>query len=439
MHSARSRFDPAILATLLLRGWGIVAGAIMILFVSLVFTKVEQGYYYTFAALLALQIFFELGLNLVIVQFVSHEAVRLHKRDVSAERERAANRIGNLVLTIRGVFRWTAIGFVLVVGFGGYLFFTRTGEAAPPDDWLIAWLLLCAGTGINLYCSPQLAVAEGLGMVGQVARLRLQQSILGYCACWFVLLVTPTLVATSSIPLTAAAASSYWLVRRSGLKDLVDARTDVAQKVKWRSEIFPMQWRIALSWASGYLIFQTFTPLIFAEQGAVPAGQLGLSLAAFASVTNLSMSWINAKIPVFGNLIAEARRRELRNLFRRLFVQSTAACVAISLMGVASIELLHHWHVPLAERFLPFWPLVMLALVSIVNHIVFALAAFMRAHKEEPMLFSSVISGMVIFFFTLFTAPVGVEWVTAGYFLISLLLFLPWTIKIFMHYWHRER
>lgn len=433
------RFDVAILTTLLLRSWGILAGAVMMLFVSLVFTKVEQGYYYTFAALLALQIFFELGLNLVIVQFVSHEAVHLHRIDViGALRERATNRIGNLVLTIRRIFSWVAIGFVILVGLGGYLFFTRVGEAVAPDDWLIAWLLLCAATGVNLYCSPQLAVAEGLGMVSQVARLRLQQSIMGYCACWFVLFLHPSLVAASSIPLAAAAASSYWLARRSGLKTLLNAITDVAQKVNWRSEILPMQWRIAVSWASGYLIFQTFTPLVFAEQGAVQAGQLGLSLAAFASVTNLSMSWINAKIPVFGNLIAESRLPELQKLFRRLFGQSTIACVVISIVGVALIELLRHWRVPLAERFLPFWPLAMLATVSIVNHMIYAMAAFMRAHKEEPMLSNAIVCGLVILICTLLTAPVGVDWVVACYLATCFVLSLPWTVGTFLRYWRRE-
>ncbi len=39
--------------------------------------QAEQGYYYTFASILGLAIFFELGLDYVVVQFTSHEMAGL--------------------------------------------------------------------------------------------------------------------------------------------------------------------------------------------------------------------------------------------------------------------------------------------------------------------------------------------------------------------------
>jgi hypothetical protein len=68
------KLDNHTFHTLVLRVWSLVAGASTIIMIPSCLTASEQGYYYAFASLLALQIFFELGFNQVIMQLVSHEA-----------------------------------------------------------------------------------------------------------------------------------------------------------------------------------------------------------------------------------------------------------------------------------------------------------------------------------------------------------------------------
>ena len=41
-------------------------------------TNLEQGYYYTFGSIVAIQIFFELGLNTIITQYAAHENAHLY-------------------------------------------------------------------------------------------------------------------------------------------------------------------------------------------------------------------------------------------------------------------------------------------------------------------------------------------------------------------------
>src|ERR1035437_9872245 len=81
-------------------------------------------------------------------------------------------------------------------------------------------------------------------------------------------------------------------------------KTVIVEKVHYRAEIFPYQWKIALSWISGYFIFQLFNPVLFATEGAVVAGQMGMTLAALNGVQSLSMAWITTKVPLFSGLIA---------------------------------------------------------------------------------------------------------------------------------------
>lgn len=57
----------------LTRMWSALAGPLTILLIATRFSKVEQGFYYTFSSILALQVFFELGLLTVLAQFAAHE------------------------------------------------------------------------------------------------------------------------------------------------------------------------------------------------------------------------------------------------------------------------------------------------------------------------------------------------------------------------------
>ena len=61
--------DRPVAYTLVSRGWGLLSGLVTLLLVVRYLTPDEQGYYYTFASLLAMQILFELGMSVVVMQF----------------------------------------------------------------------------------------------------------------------------------------------------------------------------------------------------------------------------------------------------------------------------------------------------------------------------------------------------------------------------------
>ena len=58
-----------------------VAGVFTAFFVSTFLSGVEQGFYFTFGSLLALQVFFELGLTGIMTQYVAHEASHVRIKD----------------------------------------------------------------------------------------------------------------------------------------------------------------------------------------------------------------------------------------------------------------------------------------------------------------------------------------------------------------------
>src|ERR1700689_3575930 len=69
--------DRAVGFTVLARFWSSAAGLLTVFLIARFLSPAEQGYYYTFGSLVALQIVFELGFSLVILQMASHERAHL--------------------------------------------------------------------------------------------------------------------------------------------------------------------------------------------------------------------------------------------------------------------------------------------------------------------------------------------------------------------------
>ena len=105
----------------------------------------------------------------------------------------------------------------------------------------------------------------------------------------------------------------------------------------------------------GYLIFQFLTPLILAIKGPAIAGQFGMTLAQTNGLLMITTPWLSSQAPLFGKLIATRSYDQLD----RAFVRS------------------------LRSSFL-----------LVLNHVVFAMAIYLRAHRREPLMVMSVIGAI---------------------------------------------
>lgn len=436
----RFDLDIHVLMTLLFRGWSIVAGGVTLLLVPFGLNETQQGYYYAFAGLIAMQAFFDLGFNSVIVQLVSHEFSHLRRDPATGELRGDAShrsRLASLLLLLRRWYRIAAALFFVCLCPAGYLFFQDRGDLSP-SDWLGPWVLQLCFTALNLYFSCFLAVSEGQGQVGSVAKLRLRQSMIGYGLFWTLLLAGAGLWVASVLPAVGAAMSALWL---SGRHDDLrfDAEPGVAPaRISWTREIFPFQWRIALSWISGYFIFSFFTPMVFHHQGAVEAGRIGMSLSIFNSLSVLGMSWVSAKVPAFSRLIAQRRRQELNELFVSVLRKSLLGTAVICVSAVVAIVGLRDLGFPPMERLASLPVLACLTVVTLVNTVIFSMAAYMRAHKEEPMLWNSVAMGATVLAVVWCFSQVSVIATMLAYTGLIVFLALPWTLLIFFRRYYRR-
>jgi hypothetical protein len=439
----RIGIDRAIAYSISGRAWALLAGPVGLYLIATFLTKSEQGYYYTFGSVLGLTVFFELGLSYVIVQFTSHEMAGL-KWSPEGILDGDPTAKARLASLLRLALKWYGIVSLLTVttvGPIGYWFFARKAGQNPDVVWQAPWIWVVSVTGFTLCTTPLFALLEGCGLVAEVGRVRLCQQVAGNLMLWLALCAHWSLLATPIVNSIALLVGWSWLVstKRHALADLLSYKRGLTT-FGWWSELFPMQWKIALSWLSGYLICQLFTPVLFSYHGAAAAGQMGFSMSMTNALVSLGGAWINTKAPAFGQLIARRDFRQLDAVFFRALKQSLAVVCAAGVVLWLCVGALHLTRHPLSQRMLPPLPFAALVGVAFMNHLIGSEAVYLRAHKQEPFLWNSLVAAGCMMLSTYFLGRYyGATGIVLGYFVITGLLGLTWATWVFVrkrHEWH---
>lgn len=417
-----SFIDRAIGWTAAARIWPILAGPVSVVLIAARLNAGEQGFYYTFASIVSFQVMFELGLGMVVLQFASHEKAFLEWQSDGTVQGSDVEK-GRLAALFRKTLQWYAIATALSAATlltGGTLFLAF--KPTPVGGWLAPWTAVAFLAGATLFLTPFLSVLEGCGLVADVARVRTWQVIASNIAGWIVLIAGGRLWASPAISIASLLVGGAWVlaIHRRFFSDLLHTRGD---GISWREEVWPFQWRIAVSWISSYFLFHLFIPVLFASRGPAAAGRMGMSLALASAVYAVSNSLMTTKIPRFGELIA---RRDFAELDARFFpamgqsfgVMALGATVLFA--GTLALRAVgHRW----SERLLEPVPFALLLAAMTVNTIFFAEAVYLRAHKSEPLLGVFVASALAVGASTLFLGRAyGATGMMLGYFSATLIV-----------------
>ena len=409
-------------------------GVASVFFITSFLTGVEQGFYYTFGSILALQVFFELGLTGIMTQYVAHEASHLTLNDNSEYEgeEKYKSRLSSL---LSFCVKWYSVISVLVFIFlmiVGYVYFNKYGASHDNVDWQTPWILICVGTAIKLFQSPFNSILMGLGFVKDMSKAGFYQQIILPAFTWIGLACGFKLYVMGIGYLLSVI---YWqiFIHRQGLtKILINLwRNKTTERVGYMKEIFPYQWRISLSWVSGYFIFQLFNPVLFATEGAIVAGQMGMTLQALNAISAFSMSWLNTKVPLYSRLIALKDYAQLDAIFNKTLKQMVAICAFLLVSFYSFIALLRETQFQIgdtifADRFLDYLPMLLMMMPIFLQQFISSWATYLRCHKKEPFLLNSIVAGILCMSSTLiFGNQFGLYGVTIGYCIIELCMF-PW-------------
>jgi len=394
----------AVFYSLCLRGWQLVSGPITLFLIGHHFTPTQQGFYYTFNSLLLLQIFFEMGLSFVLVQFSSHEFSILQWKKWGGVK--GGKKIGRFKEIVKQSFRWygvfTLLFLMLVIPLGFY--FLKSKDTGNLEfGWKLPWALVGFSTSAILLSTPLMAIIEGSGRVKETSLVRLSQSVISLPIAWLVIMLGGGLFNAATVAFVNAFIVWSWLATKNPLllktgfsgmcKDATSASTS-ALSFSWRQEVWPMQWRIAISWISGYFINQLFVPLLFYYQTAEIAGKMGMTLSLANMLPVIGQAWLTSKAPFLGRLVAQKSWKELDLMFFKLVAQSSSV-VFLGVCVLAMTPLVFR-DLSIFQRLLPPKEIAILSLSAFITHLINCFAQYLRSFKREPMMGVSVIGALLV-------------------------------------------
>jgi hypothetical protein len=266
-----------------------------------------------------------------------------------------------------------------------------------------------------------------------VAALRLRQALVGVTLSWLALLFHHGLYSPALVVLGQIAAGLFFLGTRSRLLIGLLGHQVLTDSIHWACEVWPFQWRIAVSWTCSYFTMQVFIPILFALCGPVEAGQMGMSLSITGYMTGLVLPWITTKATPFGRSIATRQFQALDRLFLRTLGQTLTAFAMIALAAACGAALLSVIAPKLAARMVSQELFALLVLAAGANCVVQSLGTFLRSFKREPFLVQSMAVAALTLLLAVLTAPRwGNTGVTLGYLAVSVGIGLPSALTIFL-------
>ena len=440
--------DGAIAYSSAARVFQAFAGVVSIFVIASFLTGEEQGFYYTFGSILAIQVFFELGFTGIMTQYVAHEVAYLEFDDnfgVHGD----GHYVSRLSYLIKFCLKWYAVIatlFFIIVFIIGIVYFNKFDTTNGTVSWKSPWLLLSLSTAISLFQSPFTAILNGLGRVKEMCQVGFFQQIAIPISQWLLFACGAKLyvVGISSL-LGVLIWWVYVFKNRLWLYFYNLMRVSITDRISYLKEIFPYQWKIALSWISGYFIFQLFNPVLFATEGAVVAGQMGMTISVLSAIQAFSLSWQNTKVPLYSRFIELGKYDELDAVFDKTVKQMAEVCfflltILFIFVFILRITYFQLGETVLSDRFLDFFPMLLMAIPVFVNQFIASWATYLRCHKQEPFLVNSIVIGGLCCLSTFVLGNLyGLYGITIGYCCIMVFISLPWAHGIFANKkkkWH---
>lgn len=409
---------------------GLAAQPVTVFLLATYLTGTERGYYFAFQSLLGLIVFLDLGITSVLQIFASHEKAYLEWGDSGVLKGDFA-----VLARLRGLLRLGLIWFgaaglfvVLIIYPVGIWFFSRESSVSFAL-WHMPWLFACFVTAFSVITSPLFNVLEGCGRVKELRLLGILQPLASYPVFWLALLLGGGIFAGPLRFLIALLVSLSWLwSTHSGFLNQNVTLRKQETTLHWR-EMWPLQWRTALGWMSGYIVVQVFTIITFAYSGAVEAGIVGMSMMLSQQVGGVAMNWITTKTPRFGMHWARKEFAMLDSLFIGSLWRMLAVCAAGCVALVLIILFLEQYAQKYANVVLGSGIFIKLMIVQMLNNIIQAESLYLRANKRDPLVWPAVGNGGLLLVSSwMLIKRHGVEGMINGYLVVTIIFLIACTI-----------
>lgn len=399
--------DRAVGYALAARVWQLLTGQITALLIVFCLTKFEQGYYYAFLYLLAMQIFVELGLHVVLINVASHEWSQLNTVDGRVKGDsRARFRLASLCSAAVRWYGFAALAFVAVVSVAGCVYFSYEVSSAQPVTqpdtvhWLAPWLTLVVLTALQLALLPMTSILEGCGQLPTINRIRFRAGVAGSFVVWALMSTGFGIWALCGSAAVRLVGEGYLVtVRYRPFFESLRERNP-QHAIGWKSEVLPLQWRIAVQGVLHWFATHLAGLVLFKAHGEEVGGRFGLMWTVLSAIQGAALTWVDTRRPLFGQLIAEKNYAELDRLFFRLTRISMTLIAGGAILFTTGVYVVNAFpneiFARIADRVPDVWSTAIFAAAFILFHPAMCTNLYVRAHKRDPFLVPAVVSSLSI-------------------------------------------
>lgn len=336
-----------------IRSASLISSALLITGVATKLSLHDQGVYYLLQSFVALAFFFDLGIGFVLANMAG-----IANAEGSTG---SSDTVKPVAAVARFGMKWSllaALLFAAIVGLAGI----RPVLNLPNANWasLLMWGLLIVGTSCNLGLGALLSLFEGLGFVRQSSIVRFTQAFAN--GATFLIIVhfnhNPFSVGISAA--ISIIAAGLLFVRQFGDHIRSFARTKPADPLVWTRDVLPFQWRVAISWLTGYFMFQAPT-LALATFGSISdAGRFGMSMQIVLAILSVAQVYLTFCVPRWS---AKASEKSGGGIFGDYLVSVAVTTAIVFSAGLVLLAGIHFLAPPwLASRVLPETSLVQMLL-----------------------------------------------------------------------------
>lgn len=437
LRLSTTMFNKDFIFTILSFTWRLISGPVTLIFIPILLSVETQGYWYTFLSLSALSIFADMGFTTIVTQFAAHEFAHLtiNEDGVYVGEVYYLNRLGSL---LRFIIKWSLLVSIIafpVIALIGIIMFSSKETSI---SWLVPWMFFIFSSSIGFFINIVLSFFEGCNQIAKVQKNRFISSIINTIIIWMCLFLNLGLFSLSIAAIIGYISSLILLLMnfKNNIRQLLSFQKDKSSI--WKKEFLRLIWKYALSWSSGYFIFQIYTPLMFQFHGSIYAGKVGISLSLCSAIFTLSNVWIYIKTPKLNML---ASQKKWIGMDKILF-NSVSMSIFTYILGVSIVFALYFvfgQKILFFTRFLGVVPMISLFASWLFQIVISGIATYLRAHKEEPL----VIYSIVIAIYTSLSTYLIAKYLSADFLFLGLLssyiFAIPWIIYIYIdrkRVWH---
>ena len=376
----RRSFDGTVISTFIVRMSGSIAGLLTTRQIVVCLSPAEQGYWYTFASILGITAFAELGAGQIIMRFVAYEFSRLSQPNHSDDARVRLRNLWRLALGFGfGVGAVTAIVAIPL----GFIWMSWTTEQVP--HWKMAWVLaslsalpMFTAGFLNSYWEGAQQIRSANARRALAQWLSLGCLYLGFYLGFRIEVFAWIRIVSSLVEVLAI----FWIqaphIRKHALWD------QSRKSLSWVREFWPLQSRYAMTFVTGILVNGLYSPLIFRFAGPDEAGKYGMTVTLIAVVSAYASTWIGARQSVMANLVGRGAWRELRSMRIGVMRDSLAVYALGSIFTVALVLLRPAFLSHYLDRALPLVDVILALLTAGIWLFVNINFSYVRSYGIEP-------------------------------------------------------